>query len=143
MSFAELINKVHLFYYLATMNEDNAIECAQRTLQRVNRNEVNSLRVAELVQLCENGLNRLHLKSKVEASRSKPIQVPDVINLAIWKDMIKKSNREELSALVWTRILGFSEAEVAQGMAVSVGTVRHRVNRGMKTLAFVMQGESK
>jgi hypothetical protein len=62
------------------------------------------------------------------------IQFPEKSNWGPWFEFRKHADREELSAVLWTKILGVSEEALAQAQSLTLGTVRFRVGRGLKHL---------
>ena len=57
------------------------------------------------------------------------------VPLDLWREFQKNADRETLTVVVWSMILNFSDAAIAQGLGVTVGTVRFRVSRGLRLLA--------
>jgi len=36
--------------------------------------------------------------------------------------------------VLWSQVLGFSDSDIAVGLSVTEGTIRHRLSRGMRTM---------
>ncbi|MCB0419624.1 MAG: hypothetical protein KDD61_01420, partial [Bdellovibrionales bacterium] len=61
-------------------------------------------------------------------------QLPDGVDLGAWRQFAKDADREELLAVIWSKILKLSDEVIAAGIHVTPGTVRHRVGRGLRLL---------
>lgn len=68
-----------------------------------------------------------------------PFIVPSNVNLSPWRQFIKDEQTNVSLVVVWSRLLGFSEKDIAEGMGVSTGTVRYRAGKGLKALASELQ----
>ncbi len=64
-----------------------------------------------------------------------PFDIPEGINLSPWRQFIKDEHTNVSLIVVWSRLLGFSDKDIAEGMGVSTGTVRYRAGKGLKALA--------
>lgn len=51
-----------------------------------------------------------------------------------WQEFQKKSMEDELHILVWSRVLGISYRDISEGLGVTEGTVRYRMNRALRKL---------
>lgn len=60
--------------------------------------------------------------------------LPSSLEMGLWQEFLKIADREEIHAVVWVHILKVPEADVAKGLKVTMGTLRHRLARGLKKL---------
>lgn len=60
--------------------------------------------------------------------------VPEALDIGPWKQFQKEADGDELLAVIWSRVLNIPDQDIAAGIGVSVGTVRHRVGRGLRLL---------
>lgn len=56
------------------------------------------------------------------------------LELANWVSFMSAAETEEVEAVLLSRVLGFSDEEISQGLGVTEGTVRYRVGRGLRHL---------
>ena len=54
--------------------------------------------------------------------------------MASWIRFSKEASVDERHAVIFSRILKFSDGDVASGLGVSAGTLRHRLGRGVRAL---------
>jgi len=60
--------------------------------------------------------------------------LPKDLEVASWVSFMSAAEAEEVEAVLLSRVLGFSDAEISQGLDVTEGTVRYRVGRGLRHL---------
>ena len=52
----------------------------------------------------------------------------------VWKNFYLNSAPDEFLTLIWSRVLKFSEEQIARGLEITEGTVRYRTGRALKLL---------
>lgn len=60
--------------------------------------------------------------------------LPPHTDMGLWRQFLRDAEPEEFLAVLWSRVLKFPDDKISQGLGVTVGTVRHRTNRGLKKL---------
>jgi hypothetical protein len=60
--------------------------------------------------------------------------IPDSVEMGPWQEFQKVADGDEMLAVVWSKILKYSDEQISQGLGVTVGTVRHRTARGIRLL---------
>ncbi len=63
--------------------------------------------------------------------------IPSDVDLGPWLEFRKLAETDELLAVLLLKVLNQSEDIVSVGMNVSVGTLRHRLSRGLKRLGQI------
>ncbi len=61
-------------------------------------------------------------------------QLPPKVELGPWLRFHTDASEEEMLAVLFTQVLQFSEAETAEALKISLGTLRHRVGKGIRVL---------
>lgn len=61
-------------------------------------------------------------------------KLPNSITLQPWIKFHRQTPDEEIIAFILSQILKFSEQEVSESLKISIGTLRHRVSRSIRTL---------
>jgi DNA-directed RNA polymerase specialized sigma24 family protein len=56
------------------------------------------------------------------------------IDLSLWVSFQTSAPPEEVEAVLLSKLLGFTDEEIAAGLKVTVGTVRYRTGRGLRHL---------
>lgn len=51
-----------------------------------------------------------------------------------WNEFVKAASPEEVSTVIWSAILGYSDECIAAGLGLSPGTIRYRWSRGLEKL---------
>jgi hypothetical protein len=64
--------------------------------------------------------------------------VPRGVELGPWLDFRRRSDREEFFVVLMHFVLGVGLEALCECLEESLGTVRHRLNRGLRTLAHCM-----
>ncbi len=73
-------------------------------------------------------------REKTEFNISAYGKMPAHLELGPWLRFHKEAAEEEVLAVLFTQILEFSETETAEALKVSLGTLRHRVGKGIRVL---------
>lgn len=140
------INSVALFFYFTLLDEDLADRFTRTAIGKIRdqiekrdkkQESVDEVVVYQCSKLFEkarreNVLNTAHLSQKAKYI------LPTGLSFGAWRQFHKEASIEDLEALVWSRILGFQDAVIAQGLGVTVGTVRYRVGRGLRQLGHLI-----
>lgn len=133
-----MIQPIGLFHYFTTLDEPLALQLTIRTYQRISKiKDLNSQQQrVELIRHCEKVYIQRSDKERVQSSEllKGGFSFPLKLDLSPWRQFKKESHINEYHAVIWSRILGFSEEEIAMGLEISVGTVRHRIARGLRVL---------
>jgi DNA-directed RNA polymerase specialized sigma24 family protein len=65
---------------------------------------------------------------------AKGFVVPAEFDLTVWVSFLNAAEADQIEAVLLSRILGFSDIEIAGGLGITVGTVRYRVGHGLRRL---------
>lgn len=140
------IKSVALFFFFAFQNESLAKQATVKVLRmckkRLTKDKMAEDNFAPVI------IHNSHLIWKKFSKRKNQPQnalnyeagwlVPEGVDIGLWKQFHKDADPDEFLAVIWSRILKFTDEEIAEGMAVTVGTVRHRVGRGLRLLGQLM-----
>ena len=64
--------------------------------------------------------------------------LPNGVTAAGWSRFHKDSSDGEIIAVVLSKVLGYSDESVAEGLGVSIGTLKYRVGKGVKQLGVAL-----
>lgn len=143
------INSVALFFFFALLEEGAARTATSKTYQalksKMKSREVTS-KEASAVIVYETW--RYWRKNRKKIRRGQPSVskeggwiVPAEADLGPWKQFQKESDEEEFLAVLWSRVLKISDQDISKGLGVTLGTVRHRVGRGLRKLGELKSGQ--
>lgn len=137
------LKRFAIFFFLAFLDERLAAEISDRasaTYKTKNPKNLNSdsheMRLLT-IELCRSywesnkkRVNRKEVNPKVELFGKLPANV----TLQPWIKFHRQTPDEEIIVFILSQILKFSEQEVSDSLKISVGTLRHRVSRAVRTL---------
>ncbi len=145
------IQSVALFQFLALLDQKVSI---QATLQSVrdlkkklnrlvnppNPDEFESIVVATTKKVLEKNIVKMRKPMPFVVGPNSGWQPPSHLDLGPWREFKGKTSPDQVAAVIWVQVLGFKEENVATGLGVSTGTVRHRMAQGLKTLGQLNSG---
>jgi DNA-directed RNA polymerase specialized sigma24 family protein len=146
------IRSIALFYLFSFMDEKAALDASHRTIAHLkavrghdeNREHTSDVDGVQLIRLLSKTYkqHRKHL-ARNKAATPMPMetawQFPVGFDLSIWAKFQKDSNETEVIAVLLSKVLGFSDAIIAEGLNVSTGTARYRIGKGIRQLGSVTQ----
>jgi hypothetical protein len=128
-----IIQSVALFFYLNLFDSRPAFSASQHTLAQWR--DLGTNKKSDLIPIAQKMLKKTKAKP---GTGSDDFILPKNLDLAAWMEFKKRSDSAEYETVLWSRILGFSDEDVATGLGVTEGTVRHRVNRGLRDLGRLL-----
>ncbi len=141
------IRSVALFYFYVLLDENQALDWTLKSLRQClkslgSESESDSRATSLIVHHTHLGWKKI-IQNKATLSASivheAAFVIPPSLDLGVWKQFRKDADGEEFLAVIWSKILGFSDQEIATGLGVSLGTVRYRVGRGLRHLGSLKQ----
>ena len=142
---------VALFFYFAHLDEPLA---QGATIGFVNKLKAQAQDSAKIINLPNEklieALNEAYRPSnkKIALQKGGPVirsgwELPTGLDIAPWKQFKKEALKDEFIAVIFSKILSFSDAELSKGLNISEGTLRHRLNRGLSLLSHLILGDEK
>jgi hypothetical protein len=136
--------EIALFYLLSLMDEKLALSAAHKSIAELKATkplEDGTHDRADVARILRRGFDT-HRKM---LSRNRPTDMGETIltfpsgtDFVTWQKFCRASSDAEVTAVVLTKILGFSEGHVAEGFNVSSGTMKYRVAKGVRQLGNVL-----
>lgn len=133
------IEKLALFFYFSFMDESRARESTSQCLRRI-RNRIGENKSANWeALLVEESFKAIRTKKEFGTlSRVGFVQghvkFPAGSNWGPWFEYRKSADAESFCTLIWVKVLSASVEAVAEGLNVSVGTIRHRLAKSLLEL---------
>ncbi len=144
------IEKLSLYFFLSISDEEKAEKAIHSVWRELSAKTLNwKTRSKSWQRLLISSADVVHEKmlSQHAIRRSgvfqKALLKPPVLDWASWYEFVRKANKNEISAVLWVKVLGFPEELVAKSLNVSEGTIRYRLNRGLLKLGDSLQGSEK
>lgn len=141
------VRSIALFFFFAFMDDRKIAEASTKALSIFEKKKKN-LKISDDVLLVAStffvwtkhyvGLER----GGLNFSNDNGWVVPNNVDLGAWREFQKLATQEELLVVIWSKILNFSDKDIAQGLGVSVGTIRYRLSKALRKLGGMAQGIS-
>ncbi len=140
---SEQARDIALFFLLSLMDEKQALQAAHKSIAQLKAmNSINGhYDRADVARVLRKAFD-IHRK---QLSRNRPTEMSDKVlsfpegtDFATWQKFYRSSSDPEVTAIVLTQILGYSEAAAAEGFNVSAGTMKYRVAKGIRQLGAVL-----
>lgn len=65
--------------------------------------------------------------------------LPKGLDITAWSNFLMNGDGQEVEAVLLSRILHLPDEDVAEGLGVTVGTVRYRVGRGLRAMGGYLE----
>lgn len=138
-----------LFFFFACLDEYRAKDAASKAADEYERllRRDSSLDPAVGVVLASSkiwGQYRSRIsRGRPQFSSDSGWLLPDQVDLGHWKEFQKSAPEDELLAVIWVHLLGYSEARVSQALGLTEGTLRYRVGRGLRKLGSFLSSTGR
>lgn len=128
-----IIRALSLYFYLNLFDTKAAFSAAQKALSTWN--DLGSNVRSEVIPIATKVLQHSKgTKFFAPASVIGEFKVPNGLHIDQWREFQKRGDTAEIEAVLWSQVLGFTDQEIADGLGITEGTVRHRVSRGLREL---------
>lgn len=132
------IRALILYYYLAFMNADKALEATRQSVRILDQNFKFTRRskTRELVTTMQKVFSQFEnrVTDYTSSERDLRFSLPASFKPRQWIKFLKETPTQEVQAFLWIHVLDFNLVEVARAIEVSEGTLRHRVGRALRSL---------
>lgn len=140
------IRATALFFFFAFLDDRRALEASTQALSICFEKKKKNPQFNNAV-LTVLSTYRVWSKHHLKLHRGKPTMNPEIgwmiptdLDLGPWREFQKLATQDELLAVIWSKILGISDHDIAQGLGISEGTVRYRLGRALRKLGSMAQG---
>ena len=138
----EALKAISLFYFFAFLDENMATDASMKTASKLRallskvdnpaREKIQS-HIVHLTRKYYEAHRRTIGRGHSMISFEGGWLLPN-LDLSAWKQFQKESGENELMAVIWSKVLCFSDEAISEGLGVTVGTVRYRVGNGLRAL---------
>lgn len=148
----EQVRWIALFFLFALLDEKTALAAAETAAAQVKALPVpegplvdESARRVSLISI----LRKVFETNRKALARNRPLvmsegvwTLPEGIDLRGWTKFQKDSSDGEVIAVILSKLLSFTDYEIAEGLNISIGTARYRIGKGMRQLGTSLRGRS-
>ena len=142
------VRSIALFFFFAFLDDLRAIEGSAQAISALEIKKKKNPASASAVLIVMSTF-AVWSKHHLKLNRGNPNftneagwNIPTDIDLGPWREFQKLATQDELLSVIWSKILGFSETDIAQALGISEGTVRYRLGRALRKLGSMAQGVS-
>lgn len=139
------IKAIALFFYFGFLDDKKAIEAAAQALNicadrlKLNPQADRHRLVVSATQEIWDRYQQKLVRGRPQLSPDSGWLVPEGVDMGPWKEFQKNSTQDELLTVIWSQILGFSDAEISVALGITEGTVRYRLGRALRKLGTIAQ----
>lgn len=150
MSQEEEIRLISVFFYLSLLQEEMAVYAtskawcvlnSKRSKKKPETRGNPSLMVHSMNQVLNSLKNTERFLGFLKSFRGPGWVFPGNFDLELWKDFQQIAKRDEFAVVLWSKVLKLRDDDIARGLSVSEGTVRHRLGRGLRVLGSCLHSE--
>lgn len=137
-----VIDTVAKYFFYCTIDEQVSFSASLKALSELKRNGwLEPMHRARWVQTLTKWRPRLKMVRGRAWARPgvTGFLLPMDVNLDVWATYLSAGEPTEVEAVLLSKILGFTDEELAEGLGVTVGTVRYRVGRGLRHLGGYLE----
>lgn len=134
------VRALALFFFFASLDEYRARETASKAADEYERLRKKDTSLDPAVGVILSSY-KVWNQYKSRIPRGRPHYSSDSgwlfaeqADLGHWKEFQKTAPEDELLAVIWVHILGYSEEQVSKALGLTEGTLRYRVGRGLRKL---------
>jgi len=134
------VRALALFFFFASLDEFKAKEAASLAADEYEHRLKRDPQMDPAIGVIASSA-KIWNRYRTKISRGRPRftadsgwVLPPGIDLGQWKEFQKLAPEDELLAVIWVHILGYTEEHVGQALALTGGTLRYRVGKGLRKL---------
>lgn len=141
---------IGLFFFLGFMDERLALSAASRVIAKLKaeysdpqNEDLDNIPAPAVIAACRESWKSFRRHSTIRQRGGSSLgeeltwcRSPK-IDLEIWAKYQQDAPDDDLMTLLFSTVLGVTDAEMAEGFETSVGTIRYRLGKGVLQLGLV------
>lgn len=135
---SSLVETVAKYFFFTALDERVSFSASLRVLADLKaKNRLDPKhrdRWVEALSKAKLRLPRTPPRNWSDDSSQRAFHMDRQTDLSLWVSFQTSTDPEEVEAVLFSKILGFTDEEIASGLNITVGTVRYRVGRGLRRL---------
>lgn len=139
------VRSLALFFYFAFLDDQKAQEAASEALvfshtlrSRNSKLSPDAIVVAATLKIFSKYKTKVQ-RGILNTSNESGWLLPEGLNIGPWLEFQKTASEDEVLAVIWSKILNISDADISMGMGITEGTVRYRLARSLRKLGTMVQ----
>lgn len=138
-----VLESVAKYFFFTALDERISFSASLKVLSELKANNwldnENRARWIEVLSKWKPRLPAIAPKSWSDTPSDKGFVFPRGFDLSLWISFQSAADPIEVEAVLLSKVLGFSDAEIAAGLNTTEGTVRYRVGRGLRHLGAYVE----
>lgn len=130
MTADEQVDAVSLFFFFAILDEETALRASEKTIAQLKSKKESSVNDSLLCRVLARNFGQYSPETKNESSWVEASRV----DIETWFKFHRESDRNEITVIILSCILGFDDKDIASGLGASLGTIRYRISKGIRRL---------
>lgn len=139
----QVVETAAKYFYFSSLSEQSSFAASLKALTELKHNGWLELEYkSKWIQVLSKWKPRLRgLRSKawVASAKEAGFLLPPDLDINVWMTFLGSGEPSEVEAVLLSKILGFSDDEIALGLGVTTGTVRYRIGRGLRHLGAYLE----
>lgn len=133
------LRSISLFFFFAALEERLVVSASQQAVRALRgpmdgASEPDNVRLVRVTSGIWGQIKQQVNRGAVHFLPGPQWSLPKQVSMGAWQEFHKHATEDELPILIWCQILGIPERDVAVGMNLPEGTVRHRLGRALRKL---------
>ncbi len=140
----EQVRRIALFFFLSLMDEKAALQASDKAVAQLKSKNESALDDQALIRVLWQNFEQSAKQMDRRPARGAPETSwasSSPVSFRPWIKFHQEAGKNELVAVLLSRVLGFKEESIASGLGVSLGTARHRISKGMRLLSAHVKRE--
>jgi len=143
--FESEIKSIALFFFFALLDDKKALVTASRASDifylrmKKNPNQSPSVTLVAVTKQLWDKSKGNYFRGRPQYSVESGWLMPAGFDLSPWKEFQKTAHEDELLALIWSKVLKISDADISLALGITEGTFRYRVGRALRKLGGMTQ----
>ena len=144
MKIESQIQSVARYFFFSLLDEASAQKLTIKTMRVLKKDAALDESTSRAQQVIVETVDRLWRKKKEKTPRNSAISsssgwvLPQGVDVGYWKQFALDAEDDNLSALIWSKIVNFEDANIARGLGISEGSLRYRVAQALSSVVVVM-----
>ncbi|NJL25208.1 MAG: hypothetical protein HC902_08535 [Calothrix sp. SM1_5_4] len=139
----DVIDTVAKYLFLSCLDERVSFSASLKVLSELKNSNWMDVRHRprwiEVLTRWKPRLRGITARNWGDDGTAKGFLYPKSFDLSLWISFQSSGEPSEVEAVLLSKVLGFSDDEIAAGLNITPGTVRYRVGRGLRHLGAYIE----
>ena len=135
---------IALFFLFSLMEEKVALHAAHKTVAHLKSHtapdaEVDRDDLIGVLRKMFDQHRKLAPRNQTSAPPDTAWKLPPGMDASAWSKFQKEAGENEIIAVTLSRLLSFSDEDIAAGLGISLGSARYRIGKGVRQLGAILK----